>query len=603
MKDRINKYGKRRTNGVLMKVLGAAFFILHSSFFISCDDPNEGGMFVTPTNLESEMSVTDVLEREPEVYSQWIALLKHANYYNALKDASSKATAFCPTNEAVRRFLADRGVSSVEELPVDYAKAVAQVHIIGGTPLTETQVDNYAKDSTYIPTQTLFGSYLSLSYGYTLTDVDDAQRTEVVYTPDSIFINNQARLEKFTAVVSANGNIFTMGDVIKPLAETIMGRLDIEPEYSIFAQAVHECGFDAIANLVTDTTYAVGGAMVVTTHNYTCFAVPNNVYQAAGITDVATLKSYLSAHSQGEDADLLNYVKYHFMLREYSTSDLFNFQGEGETLIFDTQMEGQAITTTLIDGKRTLNGTIGIVRSDIETKNGYINKVDDVMPVYHPTPVTVKWDFLNTADIIAFVNQWGATKGKGNLFSSPMTTTEEKIDLSEDQRDGNHGVISAFTYKANETKASKSNFRTVGFYKERYMGNPSTSKFGTYMNNYLMLNLGYAGWIELTSPSIIAGTYKVVLHYCSDNTLKSFYTSGSMTRFKLDDKESIVYLYKGLTSELGNNAGTVSITLFPSVTFDGSHSHTFRATMMDINAKTSALFHHMYDYLEFVPID
>ena len=584
-------------------MLVAALFTLHSSLFTSCTDPNDGSMFVTPTELESEMSVTDILEREPDQYSLWIELLKHADYYNALKDASSQATVFCPTNDAVRSFLKSRGISTVQELPVSYAQAVAQVHIIGGTPITETQVDNYAKDSTYIPTQTLFGSYLQLSYGYTITDVDDAQRTSTVYTSDSIFINNQARLEKFTATVTANGNVFTLGDVILPMAETIMGRLDADADYSIFAQAIHECGYDSIADLVTDTTYAVGGAMVVTTHSYTCFAVPNSVYNAAGISDVAGLKNWLNSHSEGVDRELISYIRYHFMKREYSTADLFNFQSEGETLIFDTHFEGQAITTSLDGSQRMLNGDIPIVRSDIETKNGLINKVGGIMPVYHPTPVTVKWDFLNTADIISFVNGWGAVKGKGNVFTSPMTTTEEKIDLSEDHRDGNYGVISAFTYKANETKASKSNFRTVGFYKERYVSTPSASKYGTYMNNYLMLNLGYAGWIEMTSPTIIAGKYKVVLHYCSDNTLKSFYSSGSMTRFNLDYQQSIVYLYKGLTAELGTNAGMATITLFPSVTFEGSKAHTFRATMMDINAKTSALYHQMYDYLEFIPIN
>ena len=57
-------------------------------------------------------------------------------------------------------------------------------------------LNNYAENATYIPTQNLFGAYLTLKYGYTITDVDDADRTETVYTPDSIFINNQARLNQ-----------------------------------------------------------------------------------------------------------------------------------------------------------------------------------------------------------------------------------------------------------------------------------------------------------------------------------------------------------------------------------------------------------------------
>ncbi|MBQ2523686.1 MAG: fasciclin domain-containing protein, partial [Prevotella sp.] len=139
----------------------------------ACDDPNEGELFVTPTDLESEMSIIDVLERDSD-YTMWIDFLKHANYYNALKDASSEATIFCPNNMAITAFLKNRGVSSVRDLPKNYARSVAQAHIIANTSITETTLNNYAESATYIPTQNLFGTYLTLKYGYTITDVDDA---------------------------------------------------------------------------------------------------------------------------------------------------------------------------------------------------------------------------------------------------------------------------------------------------------------------------------------------------------------------------------------------------------------------------------------------
>ena len=101
----------------------------------SCSDPNEGSLFMTPTTEEAEMSATDILERDAAQYSLWTELLKHANYYNALKDGSATATVFCPTNEAMMRFLRQQGVATVRELTVDYAKSVARVHIlIIGTP-------------------------------------------------------------------------------------------------------------------------------------------------------------------------------------------------------------------------------------------------------------------------------------------------------------------------------------------------------------------------------------------------------------------------------------------------------------------------------------
>ncbi|MBQ1800251.1 MAG: DUF5108 domain-containing protein [Prevotella sp.] len=578
----------------------------------ACDDPNEGELFVTPTDLESEMSIIDVLERDSD-YTMWIDFLKHANYYNALKDASSEATIFCPNNMAITAFLKNRGVSSVRDLSKNYARSVAQAHIIANTSITETTLNNYAESATYIPTQNLFGTYLTLKYGYTITDVDDAERTETVYTPDSIFINNQARLDKFTAINCANGVIYSMGTVITPLTETILEKLELENEYTIFSQAIRECGYDSIANKVRDTTNVVGGGYVVNTYNYTCFAVPDHVYKNAGISDVNSLKTWLVNNSNGEetngDVALNNYIQYHFLLREYDTKELYHFQMEGQTLIFETKMPGQAIITNDDTGVRTINKTIQILRSDISARNGLIHKVNSIMPVYHPTPVTVRWDFMNSADIISFVNAYGADNGFGNLFTSDLTTAERKIDLSETRRNGDYGTLTSFTYKSTDSRAPVSQYPTVGFVKEQWSSTAAktTPRYGTYMNNYMMLNLGYAGWIQFTTPSIISGKYKIVLHYCADISMTSFFSSGSLTKFELDDRSTNLYIYKGLADVISARArvlyGSVDMTLWDNIEFDTSSPHKFKVTMMDINAKTNNLYHQMYDYIEFIPID
>lgn len=537
----------------------------------------------------------------------WIQMLKYANYYNALKDASASATVFAPTNDAVNKFLKQRKVSSISELPVEYAKAVVQNHIIEGSPISETTIDNYAKDSASISSQNLFGTYLSLRYGYKITEVDDAQRTQDIHTPDSIFINNQARLEKFTATVCANGNIFTMGDVILPLTETIIDKLEIDGSYSIFAKAIRESKYDSIAALVADTTVAKNGSKIITPRSFTCFAVPDDVFSSKGITDVNSLKSYLVSNSNGEETNgdeaLTHYMQYHFLPREYITTELFNFQSDDQTLIYDTKLSGQAIIANLVAGAKIINKGISILRSDIEASNGRINKIDDIMPVYHPEPVTVRWDFLNSADIISIVNAWGADKGYGPVFSSPLENSVRTFDLSDNHFDGEYGTPTSFTYLANDTKAPFRNYRAIGFVKEKYTSaaKKTESQFGSYMNNYLSLNIGYAGWIQFTTPSVIAGKYKIVLHYCKDVTLSSFFASGTMTRFDLDDESSIVYLYKGLTVRPSYEA--VETVLWPSMTFDASTLHTFKITMMDIKAKTTSTYHQMLDYIEFIPID
>ncbi|MDO5447777.1 MAG: fasciclin domain-containing protein, partial [Prevotellaceae bacterium] len=214
----------------------------------ACTDPNDGSTFVVPTDIESEMRVTDILDKYSDEYSMWIDFLKYADFYNALCDANAVATIFCPTNDAVCEFLQWRGVNSIEELDKDYARAVVQTHIISEQKISETSIDNYAKDNTYIPSQNLFGGYLSLRFGRTLVDVDDEYKSDVVLSSDTIFINNQAKMERPTVRACANGSIYTLASVIRPMAETILGKLELEGEYDIFCQAIYATGLDTLAN-------------------------------------------------------------------------------------------------------------------------------------------------------------------------------------------------------------------------------------------------------------------------------------------------------------------------------------------------------------------
>ncbi len=579
---------------------------------VSCSDPNEGSLFMTPTTEETEMSATDILERDADQYSLWIELLKHANYYNALKNGDANATVFCPTNEAMKRFLNQQGVASVADLPLDYAKDIVRVHIISNRQYSDTEIDNYAEQGQSfaergleLPDTTLLGTNLTVRYGRIETNVDDVQRhDDNILGSDSIFFNNQAKLGRFTSIKCVNATLFEMDEVIIPLVETIMDMLDNdEPTYGIFAQAVRECGYDSIASLTSTVSYTINGA-VTTNYAFTCMAVTNNVYQAAGINSVADLRAYLASHSDNEtDANLYNYVSYHFLPRPYTKDELLAYESDDpetdeETRIYDTQFKGQAITISRKGGQDFINNEIALVRTNIKARNGLIHRVGSVMPVFHPTPVRVVWDFLNSPDIITFVNAWGTANSLGNVFSTPIDNTMRDVDLSEDHFDGNYGTISSFTYQANESKAKTNTYRKVGYKKDALSG--TASQYGAFMDNFMVLNLGFAGWIEFQTPTIIAGRYKVVLHYCKDINHNNFINSGTLVRFELDSHSTMAYMYKGMKRlpryQLAEN------TIYGSLEFEGSGTHTFKITLMDVEAKNNSNYHLSLDYLEFVPI-
>lgn len=587
---------------------------------VGCEDPNDGSLFVQPTNIESEMSMTTILEKQPDTYSIWLDMLKYADFYNAMKDANANATVFCPNNKAMERFLDERGVASVGELDREYARRVVKNHIIdwqnSKNELNDSSLIILARNNGYISAQNLFNKYLSVSYGYKKTDVDDDQRTDEVLSPDSIFFNNGAKLGRFVSTTCANGVIYTMDDVIIPNAENIVTKLEnLDGEnntYKIFAEAIKaDPEMYRMATLERDTTIGDGGALIVNNYSYTCFAVPDYIMNEAGITDVTGLKQWLVNNSGGEETDgdvaLNHYLKYHFMPAQYTMEEVFKFNDPSETLIYDTKYTGQAFIVNLIGNKRTINTSVPVLRSNIEASNGFINKVGGMMPVYHPTPVNVKWDFLNSADIIAWVNNWSTAGNEGNIFSKPLTSTARQVDLSEEYYDGVHGTITSFKAKFNDSKTPSNNYRRVGFMKEKYTTMPvkdeNTPEHGAFMNNYLVLNLGFAGWIEFTTPTIIAGKYKVVLHYIKDPMLTKLFTSGTLTQFNIDgDKEqSLVYLYKGLKAM--PMFASVDDTLWNVVEFDASTTHTFKITMRDISAKNDNTYHLRLDYVEFIPVE
>ncbi len=582
--------------------------------FSACTDQFLDDPYIEPTNVDLELSNAEFLQKYSDTYSLWIELLKHANLYNALNDAVTTSTVFAPNNEAMEEFLSWKGVTTVQELDAEYAKYVAQTHILKGV-LTESQFINYVEAGS-IPIMTQFESYLSTSYGFRDLDVDDEFLENVVLEDSlNIYLNNQAKVANLgRATVTANGIVYTMETVIHPLSETFVDVLRPYNEFGIFIQAMEYTGYDKITSVYADSVTNIDGSISVTDVRFTCFAVPDEAYQAEGIQSIDDLISYLGAGSDYDNTEnsLYQYVAYHFMGKAYTKAQLSAFQDEGQVMIFDTKLTGEVVTVEENIGLK-VNKEASFIRSNIKTRNGYIHKIDNILPVYEPEPIRIIWDFCNTSDIESFVNGYGADNNLGELFSSVITNKEYQVDLSEDQREGNYGTISSFEYVDKEARTSYGSWRKVGFMKCSWVSSrdKENNKYGAYMDNLLVLNLGYTGNITFPTPTIIKGKYKVVLYYAGSPGVKTFYSSGSTIRFNLDDYQKSINVWKGLPGifldedkqENINANGIAKSVIFDEVTFEESSSHTFKATIMDINAKTHGSYRQMWDYVEFIPIE
>ncbi len=80
--NKLRNDNRRKSLKMMMRLLGAAFFILHSSFFVSCVDNDDD----VPQNYYSSTKLTaaQFLEERPEQFSDFIAILKRTPYFSML---------------------------------------------------------------------------------------------------------------------------------------------------------------------------------------------------------------------------------------------------------------------------------------------------------------------------------------------------------------------------------------------------------------------------------------------------------------------------------------------------------------------------------------
>lgn len=601
-------------------------FIIDSSILLAfllmisaCDDPLKNELFVDddPNSEVLKYSNTTYLEERIDEFSLFLDLLHHADLYNALNDASQTNTLFAPNNEAMREFLELKQIDSVEELDFEYARAVVKNHVLRNTELDEDQFVTAVYNDGQINTMTDFGSYLAASYGYIDSDVDDIDLPNAELEDElNIYLdvkgaNNKAPVLEFARPTS-NGVVYVMGGVIRPLVETVLQKLKDYHEYTIFVDAIEATGLDSLLSVSADTVYLQGGGYTVNLVNYTCFAVTDAIYQQSQISNLQGLANFIGAGSDYENPKnaLYQYIKYHLISRRVLKEDLIS--EEGDLSLFDTMLNGEVFMTETQNGASLINKNISLVRSNITCKNGIIHKIDQVMPVYQPESTTIIWDFCDHKDIVSIANARGAALNLGNLFTSPLTNLEQRVNLL----DTSLGNLSEDDFQHLVQSKTGSWAEKVGFMKCKFVNaqNPNFNTFNALNNNFFIVNVGQMGWVQLKTPTIIKGKYRVELYHGATIALASYYTTGSQTRFIFDDKTpqavaKTQYIWRGAPANVPNPNGSGTVTsyvhkevLFDEIEFETSESHTFKAVLMDTKASSGA-YRQMWDYLKFIPLD
>ena len=452
-----------------MKKLKLITAILSGFLLFSCVDPYiDDATLIKDTNVlpaASYMEKTDSLQ-----LSLWVELLKHTGLYNALNLAGSY-TCFVPDNNAMKAYLTTAGKQKISDLPVDVAKNLVKYHTINGALYSAVGFDEGV-----IPDSTASGDYLATTFNK---------------NGGQIIVNLEATVTK--TVKTNNAYIHIINNVLTPVTQTLREKLQ-DSKFSVFRAAVDATGYGDKLNtvnvVINNVTYK---------YRYTVFAVPDSVFAAAGINDLQGLTEYLKAETDytSPNNELNKYVAYHLINQQlsYATLSGFEITDTKRTRNYATMAANQLLNvsevnkTLYLNYNTTLKTGTKLLIINRNCKNGVLHVVNGIMPVESPKPTTVQWELTDYPVLSSTLPRYrtsGLTSTYTYQLAAEVANCYHWLSVPE-SKPGLFYVI------ANKNDAVP--YRAINY-------------------DYLRINLGTYGWVEMTTPTIVAGTYKVTIeHY------------------------------------------------------------------------------------------
>ncbi len=547
---------------------------------VACDDKYDGETYV----LYETQPASTYLSTRPDDFSEWIAIMKYADLYNAVNQATQYFTVFVPNNDAVKAFYQKKGVSSIQDLGEEYAKTLVKYHLIKDTINQTTFISTEGE----IEKKTVSDDYLSVSY-------QDGGL-------NAIYLNKEGRVLEFANKVS-NGYVYVLENVLSPMVESVYERMADNASFSIFTAALDATGLGAKINVISEMVENKQGIQEEQRRYFTVLGVTNDAFKAAGIDDLNGLVSKLGASNDytNESNALYQYVAYHIISGSYPLSKLKTFDAaDANSKIWNTlSTEGLIKISERNDGfylnyqDENSRTTFLEDDSDLQAKNGYVHQLAGYMPIAEPEPETVKFD---VTDLEAIKNLVDAGKGvsDSNMKYQTVGTAEYNCDLSE-----------ADIYEYKGTSSSFKHAFGTGVCVNYFT--PKTSSAWAEASNcdYLLLSLGYNGWISFKTPTILKGKYKVSIGIGYATTMEFIRTAsdnsnGGEMKFTIDgDNEVACKPYSVVPSK---TLGNYEAVIYDEVQFTSTGSHTVKLVMNDPVASTNSNYRIMIDYILFTPI-
>ncbi|MCH4211604.1 MAG: DUF5108 domain-containing protein [Prevotella sp.] len=523
---------------------------------------------------DSNSPISTYLASKPD-FSEYVKLLNYSDMFNALNQSTSGVsfTAFAPTNEAMKDFYKRCGVDSLTQLSKDYAKAFVLYHTV---------------EDSILPDAFVLKSYVKNLSSDKLNITIDTLKT------GEAWLNNQGHVVQM-GLSAYNGKIYVLSKAMTPLVETIYDRLTKAKNSEIMRQAVDATGWKKQLSAILDTTVNKQRERTVIKKSFTFLNVTDDVFVKNDINSLNDLKKKLKdrdSRGLSEDSLLREYVAYHILDNAYTIRDFCRMTESNNTRIWNTSANNQVFSITydslaLNEGDRCIINSAGSKagfitgNSDLLAKNGYIHELDSWLPVYEPSQARIIWDLADYPDIKNLVSS-------EYYQPSAPTSSEYSCQISS---------ASCFNYEMGGSGTNNHSYGDIDYV---------TCKSNLSKANNLdrvVFNVGYMGSVEMKTPTIIKGKYKVELTivYLTDHDFmrQQADSNGGLLKISFDNMTTYTAPYTKVTSA---SPGVYTSTIFDQIEFNKTASHSFKLVVLDPAASTNSHFSLQIDCITFIPV-
>jgi uncharacterized surface protein with fasciclin (FAS1) repeats len=356
-------------------------------FFTTCSE-DIGDNYVT----FEEDTIFSFLEKQPEQYSEFLALLETSGVSSLMK-AYGQYTLFAPTNEAILNYYEENNTSR-DQISTEDIRELVFNHLL---PVILLSIEF---PQGMLPTANLSEKFLNITYSS-----DD--------NVSAIYINDRSRV-LILDQVAHNGIIHTVDNIIHLSKIQLPDVIGLDPRFTLFSEALFATGMSDSLRIMDDKDYVTGSEKSRKRNEtnlisyppfrklgVTAFVESDSTFALHGINNLDELKAFAAqvydemypedkgiTDVKNRHNSLNRFVAYHLMNRMQAANEFLHKAIEdyyNTNAVVNAYIEMMAPNTLLEVqmgkwiNKRKDGSAITFLSANNEAMNGLYHEISDIL--------------------------------------------------------------------------------------------------------------------------------------------------------------------------------------------------------------------------------